>query len=243
MAFGLDRDSAFGREFCAAVRVARTEMNFVCGSLVGYPVASERVDHHVGHAVAVQVAEGVQHPAGHVPAGERGKIVGVETYGGREGHRHGIEQTLAVLDMRFEAIAVPGHQVDAPVAVVIECVDPAHAPGIVPVPVGPVDTVQVGGGTNFHRIGKGAAGQLDEHLERVAGRYDQVDPAIAVHVPGDVHVRHLILTGRREVGRDGREFVFRCRTGIPRVQPALPVRDQPVVVSDSGNVDEGYAGT
>ena len=75
IAFRLDRDIDISREMGAAIRGgaiegACAEVHFIRGSLVRNTVAIERKDHQVGCAVAVQVAERMQHPARHVPGGQ-----------------------------------------------------------------------------------------------------------------------------------------------------------------------------
>ena len=240
LSVGIGTDAAIGTD--GAIGPAGAEMHFVGGSFFGNLRSLKSIDHQVGDAVAVHVGEGMQHPARHVARRQHGKVIGIETRIGREGRRYGIEKTPAVLQMRFEAGSVPGHEVDAAVAVVVERVDPAHAPGIVPVSVGAQDRIQAGWRTDDHRIGEGAVFHLDEYVESIDAGHDQVDPAIAVHVPGDVHVRHLTLAGRLETGRDRHESVFRFRIGIPRVQPVRLAGDQPIAIPDACNIDIGHTG-
>ncbi len=193
---------------------------------------------------------------------ERGDLVGLECHIGGEGPGRRGEQTALVLVMDLEVVLVPEHQVAATILVVVHLVDTALTPGVVSISVGSVDPAQIGGRTDLHRIGERAVAHLDEHPEAIDVRHDQVVAAVAVHVPGHVHMRDLLATWamdrladevdldddavaarRVEAGIDRHQLPFGRRFGIEPVQAAALVGDQPVASADVGHIHEHYAGT
>ena len=258
-ALGLDHGADLGRELRAAAGRRGAIVHFVGGVHPPQAAGVEREHDQVGNAVAVHVGQRVQHPAPafalrHVvppPAadpgrrGKRGDLVRVEGDPGREGGA-GLpgEQIVLVLEMDREVVFLPEHEVASTIPVVVHLVNPAALlPGPVPVAVGAVDAVEPGRGADRYRIRESPARHLDQHLEAVAARNDQVVAAIAVQVAGDVHMGDLASARRVEVGSDRDQRAFRRRSGIEPVQATGVVGDQPVAAADVGDVNEGGLGT
>ena len=144
-------------------------------------------------------------------SGKRRRIVRVERDLGRE-RRTGLggEQTPLVLQMHREVVLVPEHQVAASVQVVVHLVDAAAlVPGTVPVAIAAVDPLRPARGADGHRIGERPAAPLDEHMEGVVLRHDQLVAVVAVQVARDVHMDNLTPPRRFEVGLHRSELPLR----------------------------------
>ena len=121
----------------------------------------------VGDAVAVQVSQRVQHFSYHVPGGECGEPVRVECHIGHEGSGLRCKQPALVLEMNLEVVPVPEHKVGATISVIVDFIDTALRPRVIPISVGSEDSFHFSGRTEFHWISERAVAHLDEHRESI----------------------------------------------------------------------------